>query len=256
MANQTVQLLGIRVNAYTYSSWLDQIGHWITEDGGSLKHICTVNPEFLVIAQKEPEFYRVLSQANACIPDGTGVLLAARWLGQKLPSRITGSDGIYRLAERAAADGWRIFLLGAAPGVAEEAAARLQSHYPGLAVVGTYAGSPAEQEAEAIIALVNQSQADILLVAYGAPRQDLWIDRYRDRLAVRMAMGVGGAFDFVAGKVPRAPYWMRRWGLEWLFRLIRQPWRWRRMLRLPVFVWLVLRYGSRPAVPRGLSEAV
>ncbi|MBN1967050.1 MAG: WecB/TagA/CpsF family glycosyltransferase, partial [Anaerolineae bacterium] len=137
-------------------------------------------------------------------------------------------------------EGWRLFLLGAAPGVAERTAAVLECDYPGLQIAGTYAGSPAPQEEEAIIERVNASGADILFVAYGAPRQDDWIARNRERLNVRVAMGVGGSFDFIAGVVPRAPRWMQQIGLEWLFRLIRQPWRWRRMLRLPRFIWAVL----------------
>ena len=159
---------------------------------------------------------------------------------------MTGSDGVPLIAQRAAHEGWKLFLLGAAPGVAEQASAKLQAQNPGLHIAGTYAGSPAPEEADAIIERVNRSGADILLVAYGAPHQDVWIARYRARLSVRVAMGVGGTFDFIAGVIPRAPEWMRRSGLEWLYRLYRQPWRWRRMLRLPRFVWAVLRHRDRP----------
>lgn len=243
----SVRILGIRVDAYTYASWLEQIGVWVADsDATQLHHICTVNPEFMMIAQHDPAFFRVLNAADACVADGAGILWAARWLGQPLPGRITGSDGIYQIAEQAAQKGWRLFLLGAKPGVAEITAERLQTQYPGVQIAGTYAGSTAENEAEEIIERVNASRVDILLVAYGAPKQDLWIDRHRDRLQVKVAIGVGGAFDYVAGIVPRAPGWMRRVGLEWLFRLVRQPWRWRRMLRLPVFVWAVLRHRSEP----------
>ncbi len=238
----TIQILGINVHSYTYESWLDQIGGWIAEEPPRLHHICTVNPEFMMIAQKNTAFFELLNRSEACVPDGVGIMLAARMLGERLPGRITGSDGVPKMAERAARDGWRLFLLGAAPGIAEQAAEKLQENNPGLAIVGTYAGSPADGEAETIIKMVNTSGADILLVAYGAPKQDLWIDQHREQLQVKVAMGVGGAFDFIAGIVPRAPQWIRRVGLEWLFRLVRQPWRWRRMLRLPVFVWMVLRY--------------
>ncbi len=134
---------------------------------------------------------------------------------------------------------------GLAPGVAEQAAARLVEQNPGLQIVGTYAGSPAPDEEDDIIARINASGADILFVAYGAPRQDIWIARNRERLNVQVAMGVGGTFDFIAGIVPRAPRWMRRIALEWLYRLYKQPWRWRRMLRLPRFVWAVIRHRER-----------
>jgi N-acetylglucosaminyldiphosphoundecaprenol N-acetyl-beta-D-mannosaminyltransferase len=112
-----------------------------------------------------------------------------------------------------------------------------------LQIVGTYSGSPSPNEEDAIVAQINEAQADILFVAYGAPEQDKWIARNLPRLGVKMAMGVGGAFDFVAGVVPRAPLWMQRVGLEWLFRLYLQPWRFKRMLRLPLFVLAVLRRG-------------
>jgi N-acetylglucosaminyldiphosphoundecaprenol N-acetyl-beta-D-mannosaminyltransferase len=149
------------------------------------------------------------------------------------------------IAERAARQGWRLFLLGAAPGVAEKTARILTGHYPGLHIVGTYAGSPAAEEEDQIVAMINASQADILFVAYGAPNQDKWIARNLPRLKVGVAMGVGGAFDFIAGVTQRAPVWMRQAGIEWLHRLIQQPWRWRRMLRLPLFAVAVMRQGSR-----------
>jgi N-acetylglucosaminyldiphosphoundecaprenol N-acetyl-beta-D-mannosaminyltransferase len=162
---------------------------------------------------------------------------------------VTGSDGVPIIAARAAQQGWRLFLLGAAPGIAERTADILRARYPGVQIVGTHSGSPAPDEEDAIVALVNASGADILFVAYGAPVQDKWIARNLPRLNVAMAMGVGGAFDFIAGIVPRAPQWMRHLGLEWLFRLIRQPWRARRMLRLPRFVLAVL-LERHPASPR------
>lgn len=239
-----VQILGVPVHAYTYDTWLTQIGEWVRASD-HLHHICTLNPEFLVIAKDNPDFYHVLCQTDANVADGIGITMAAKWLGQALPARITGSDGVPKIAAQAAQTGWRLFFLGAAPGVAAQAAERLRAAHPELQVAGTYAGSPADDEADGIIEMVNASGADILFVAYGAPRQDLWIAQHRERLQVKVAMGVGGAFDYIAGIVPMAPTWMRRIGFEWLYRLVRQPSRWRRMLRLPVFVWLVLRYRKR-----------
>jgi N-acetylglucosaminyldiphosphoundecaprenol N-acetyl-beta-D-mannosaminyltransferase len=244
------RLLGIPIDPYTYDEWLDQIGGWVGGDDNRLHHVCTLNPEFVVIAQHDPQFFNVLNQADACVADGTGIMIAARILGEPLPSRITGSDGIYQIARRATSEGWRLFLLGAAAGVAEKVANILQNQFDGLYIAGTYAGNPADSESEAIIGLINASGADILLVAYGAPKQDLWIYQHREHLNVRMAMGVGGAFDYVVGNVPRAPRWMRQLGFEWLYRLIKQPWRWRRMMRLPIFVWLVLRYREKPSTSR------
>ena len=169
-----------------------------------------------------------------------GLLWAGRLLGHPLRQRVTGSDGIWHIAELAARRGYRLFLLGAAPGVAEEAARRLCDQYPGLVVASTYAGSPAAEEESAIVERIRNARADILLVAYGHPRQEKWLARNLVRSGAAVGLGVGGAFDFVAGVAVRAPRWMRRLGLEWLYRLWREPWRWQRMLALPQFAALVL----------------
>jgi N-acetylglucosaminyldiphosphoundecaprenol N-acetyl-beta-D-mannosaminyltransferase len=237
-------ILGVPVDAATFDGMLESIAKWIAA-GDRLHQICTISPEFVMIAQDNPDFMQVLRAADLCVPDGVGLLFAARYLGHSLPERVTGSDGVPLIAERAAREGWKLFLLGAGPGVAEQAAARLVARHPSLQIVGTYAGHPSPDEEEAIVGRVNASRPDILLVAYGAPRQDLWIARNRARLKVHVAMGVGGTFDFIAGVVPRAPRWMRRVALEWLYRLYKQPHRWRRMLRLPRFVWAVLRHRER-----------
>lgn len=239
-ANRRLNLLGVPVDAVSYAGLLALIASWI-ETGGGARQVCTVNPEFIMIAQGDPIFLGILQRAALCVPDGVGLLWACRRRGFTLPERVTGSDGVPRIAQAAAQHGWRIFLLGAAPGVAERAAAALEKNYPGLQIVGAYAGSPAAAEEDMIVARVNASRADILFVAYGAPQQDKWIARNLPRLQVSMAMGVGGSLDFIAGFVPRAPRWMRDRGLEWLYRLLRQPWRLRRMLRLPRFVFAVWR---------------
>jgi N-acetylglucosaminyldiphosphoundecaprenol N-acetyl-beta-D-mannosaminyltransferase len=206
-----------------------------------LHQIATVNPEFVMTAQQDEPFRQVLNTADLCLADGIGLVWAARWLGRPVPGRVPGSEFVYHLAGLAAENGWRLFLLGASPGVAEAAAAVFQHRYPHLIIAGTYAGSPAPAENDQIVQRINQSMADVLYVAYGAPRQDKWISRNRQTLTtVRLAMGVGGALDFVTGRAVRAPRWLQRLGLEWLHRLYREPWRWRRMLALPRFVWAVL----------------
>ncbi len=236
---ERLTILNIPVDAVTYAQWLDLIGTWV-KTAASARHVCTVNPEFVMIAQRDPNFFNILNRADLCVPDGVGLLWAAKHLGHELPERVTGSDGLPRIAERAAAEGWRLFFLGAGPGVAEKAAQILTQRHPTLQVVGIHAGSPAPEEEDALVERINASGADLLFVAYGAPVQDKWIARNLPRLQVKMAMGVGGAFDFIAGVIPRAPLWMQRAGLEWLYRLYLQPWRIRRMLRLPRFVAAVL----------------
>jgi N-acetylglucosaminyldiphosphoundecaprenol N-acetyl-beta-D-mannosaminyltransferase len=235
-----IDILGIPVSIITYAEWLSLIGTWLAEERGTPHHVCTVNPEFLMIARSDSNFANILRRADLTVPDGVGLLWASRRLGQPLPERVTGSDGVPLIAERAAREGWSLFLLGAGQGVAQRAADELVRRYPGLKIAGVYSGSPAGNEEAGIVARVNASGADILFVAYGAPEQDKWIARNLPRLHVTMAMGVGGAFDFIAGVVPRAPETMRRLGLEWLYRLYLQPWRFRRMLRLPRFVLAVL----------------
>ncbi len=204
------------------------------------RQVCTVNPEFIMTARRHPTFAQALAAADLCTPDGVGVLWAARLAGVSLNERVTGSDGIHHICQRAAAQGWRVFFLGAAPGVAERAAAELARLYPGLPVAGTYGGSPADTDWPQISQHLTAARADLLFVAYGHPHQDLWIHRHKEELPVAVALGIGGAFDFVAGITPRAPHWLRRLGLEWLYRLARQPWRWRRMAALPLFALLVL----------------
>jgi N-acetylglucosaminyldiphosphoundecaprenol N-acetyl-beta-D-mannosaminyltransferase len=130
--------------------------------------------------------------------------------------------------------------------VAERTAAILQARYPGLVIAGTYVGTPADADAPQIIAHIRAARPDILFVAYGAPKQDLWIGKHREALGVPAMMGVGGSFDFIVGVQKRAPRWVQRLNLEWLFRLLTQPWRWRRQLALPRFVWAVIR-GHRIA---------
>jgi N-acetylglucosaminyldiphosphoundecaprenol N-acetyl-beta-D-mannosaminyltransferase len=203
--------------------------------------IVTVNAEFVVLAQRSEEFARVLREADLSTPDSYLIVRAMRRAGADLAGRVGGSDLIWQMAAQAANEGSRVFFLGGAEGVAASAAARLKQSYPGLVVAGTHSGSPDPREKRFIVDLIRRSKADILFVAFGAPRQDIWIARNLPETGVVIAMGVGGSFDYVSGRVRRAPVWMRERGLEWLWRLALQPWRWRRMLALPQFMWLTWR---------------
>ena len=235
---QTVRFLGIPVHNVDTREALHILEAFIL--ARKPRQVVTVNPEFVMAAQRDAAFRQVLLGADLSLPDGVGLLLGARIRGTPLKERVTGVDTVARMAALAAARGYRLYFLGAAPGVAEEAAQRLERANPGLRVAGTYAGSPAPEEEDGIIARITAAAPDVLFVAYGAPRQDLWIARNLERLGVPVAMGVGGAFDFIAGRAKRAPLWMQRMGLEWLHRLVRQPWRWRRMLALPQFLVAVI----------------
>jgi len=235
---ERVEILGVGVDPMTYEGALAQIQSFVQK--GVTHQVVTVNPEFVMRAQSDEPFRRVLNGADLVLADGIGLVWAARLLGHRLPERVAGSDLVPRIAQRAAEVGWRLYFLGAPPGVAERAAHILRERCPGLQVAGTYAGSPAREMKEAIVERIRAAHPDILFVAYGAPAQDRWIARNLSNLGVPVAMGVGGAFDFIAGRAERAPPWVQRLGLEWLHRLIHQPWRWQRMLALPKFSWLVL----------------
>lgn len=234
----SVEILGVRVDDVTYDGLLDSVDAFVAS--AEPHQVVTVNVEMLVAARDDPELTRTLQGSALNVADSVGVMFAARLMGRALQERVTGSDGIYRLAEHCARNRYRLYLLGAAPGVAELVAERLSEANPGLEIAGTYAGSPRAEEEGDIIDRVRMADADVLLVAYGVPAEEKWIARNREQLGVAVMVGVGGAFDFVAGVTRRAPVWMRRCGLEWLYRLVQEPWRWRRQLALPKFLILVL----------------
>ncbi len=213
-------------------------------DAGGRHLVATVNPEFVMRANDDTEFARVLESAALCLPDGSGVVWAARRQGCDLAAPVTGVDLIPPLAALCARRGFGLYLLGAAPGVADELARQLQNENPGLDVAA-YAGSADPSSDAETFARIEAQRPQVLLVAFGAPKQELWIDRVGDRLnGVAVSIGVGGSFDYLTGRVPRAPRWMRRAGMEWLFRLALQPWRIRRMAVLPAYALKVLRTGS------------
>ncbi|MBF6614616.1 MAG: WecB/TagA/CpsF family glycosyltransferase [Chloroflexi bacterium] len=238
-----IALLGVRIHDCAEECAAQAVEGFLKEEPPRLHQICTVNPEFVMEARSNPAFRSLLNNADLATPDGAGIIAAGRLLGTPFKGRATGVALVGRLAQLSAQRGYRLFLLGAAPGVAGEAAAALMREYPGLNVAGTYAGSPQNADWAAIKERLESAQPDLLLVAYGAPRQDLWIGEHRDELpsSVRVAMGVGGVFDYLSGRAPLAPPLLRRVGLEWLYRLVKQPWRWRRILRVFAFGVVVLK---------------
>ena len=242
----TSVILKVQVHALTNAQTIALVEAFI--GSGQPHQLVTVNPEFVVEAQQDEEFRQIINNAALALPDGIGLLKAARFLKTTpLPERVAGSDVVVKLAELSHQKGYRIYFLGAQPGVAEQAIQKLKECYPQLQVAGWFAGSPALAENEAIVQRILPTRPDILLVAYGAPKQDKWIARNLERLQIPVCMGVGGSFDFIAGTTRRAPRWIRRLQLEWLHRLIMQPWRWRRIWNaVPRFSWLVFksRFGT------------
>jgi N-acetylglucosaminyldiphosphoundecaprenol N-acetyl-beta-D-mannosaminyltransferase len=227
--------LGLPVDNLTWEETLARIE--IMVQSGNVHQITTANPEFLMRARREPDFMRVLRRADLVLADGVGFLMAAKWKATPFHDQITGSDLTPRLARLAAENGWHLYLLGAAPGVAEQAGERLREAYPDLYVTAD-ASDPAPDGPPDLLARIRMARPHILLVAYGAPKQDYWIDQFGRTTGVPVQIGIGGSLDFIAGTVPRAPERWRKIGLEWLWRLKEEPWRWRRMLALPHFALL------------------
>lgn len=270
---ERIGILGVGINQLSYQETMLKIEKLLQNQRRA--QIATVNPEFVIEAQRNSEFKEVLNRTELSVADGIGIRAAAKFfflprsthliirLFQTLfqglfligpsvlfrskyldtiPETIPGSELSQSMAKLAQQQGYSIFLLGAGEGVAEEAARILKKKYPGLKVAGCYPGSPKKEEEEKIVNLINQAQPDILLVAYSAPNQELWIARNLNRFQKPLiAMGVGGTFDFIAGKTKRAPKWMQRLGLEWFYRLLQEPRK--RLKRIytatVVFPWLV-----------------
>lgn len=241
------EILGIPVDTVDLDGAIDRMAEWLRSSEPCLRHVVTVNPEFVIAARRDPLFREVLGKASLATADGIGIVMASRILALPIRDRVAGVDLVEGLAARPP-ENCRMFFLGAAQGVAAEAKRVLEQRYRNVRIVGTYAGSPNDDAFGIIERQLADAQATVLLVAFGHPRQDLWIDRHREWLdahGILIAVGVGGTFDYLSGRVPRAPYLVRRLGFEWLFRLVRQPRRWRRQLALPLFVILVLRERFR-----------
>jgi N-acetylglucosaminyldiphosphoundecaprenol N-acetyl-beta-D-mannosaminyltransferase len=215
-------------------------------DAGRRTFVITANPEFVMLCRGEPDVAAIAEGADLVVPDGTGAVMAARLLGDPLPGRAPGRLLVDRLAALLTARRLSLFLLGAAPGVAERAAATLRGRHPELRIAGTYAGS-AEDDAD-VLPRVAAAAPDAVLVAFGMPKQERWIARNLAQLpTVKIAVGVGGSLDYLAGAAKAPPTLVHAIGLEWLWRLARDPKRWRRQRVLPMFVLLVLLRRMRGA---------
>lgn len=247
-------VLGVPVDALTTPDVQETLRRHVG-DGDDCLHVVTLNPEYIMTARRDPAFAAAIRESRLITVDGVGVSLALRVLEPGLRAdRVTGVALSWFLGDLSAETGQGIFLLGAGIGIADEAGRRLIAEHPGASVVGTWAeGSPRPEDDEETIARIRESGATMLLVAYGAPAQIHWIHRNLPALGaagVRVVIGIGGALDYISGNVPWAPPLVRRLGLEWLYRLAREPWRWRRQLALPVFAALVARDAVRTRLHR------
>jgi N-acetylglucosaminyldiphosphoundecaprenol N-acetyl-beta-D-mannosaminyltransferase len=238
----SIKILGVRIDDVTYEETIALIVRWIDEaraGHGSPHVITTPNPEIVMAARRDPSFRALLGRTAINVPDGVGLLLAARLRRRRFRDHVRGSDLVSRLAAVGAALGHRWYLLGAGDGIAQRAADALQQRFPGLIVAGAEPGSPRPEDDPATWAMIRAAgPVDLILVAYGAPNQERWLARSLGPLGIPVGIGVGGVFNFLSGAIPRAPRWMQRLELEWLHRLIMQPSRWRRQARLPAFLAL------------------
>lgn len=227
-----VDLRGVLLDRVDRPEAIDRISGFL--ESGTPHQIVTVNLDFLAIAQTNPRFRDTLNLADLAVADGMPLVWVSRLRGEAVPERVTGVWLAEECCRIAAERNAGVFLLGAAPGVAAAAGRELETRYPGLRVVGAYAppiGAIDDAENDHILEQIRQATPSFLFVALGAPRQDLWIRDNLQRIGVPVAMGVGCVFDVLAGRIDRAPAWMQRAGLEWAFRLGREPRRlWRRYL--------------------------
>lgn len=234
----SIEVLGVQFDRVDHEQAINTIATLLETPG--CKQVVTPNPEYVMRADRDPELKRILNEAHLSVPDGIGIVWASRLLGQPLQGRIAGSDLLPEIARLCATRGNSLFLLGGQLGVAEKTAAKFLEQNHNLMIAGVSSNDPGPDSDPRTIEAINKSGADVLAVAYGWPGE-YWIYRNRDKLTgVRVAIGVGGAFDFISGQVPRAPRLFRRAGLEWLFRLGMEPSRARRMAVLPRFGFKVL----------------
>lgn len=234
-------VLGIKVNTEDYDGLMTQVFERIEKKDKAL--IVAINPEKIIKAKQDPTLKKLLNDAEFQIPDGIGVILASKIQKGQILSRVTGVDMMMKLCEEAAKRNKPIFLYGGKPGIADKAKAKLESLFPSINIVGTQDGY--EKDPQKVNDRINAAKPDILFVAMGSPKQENWINANRDQLHPIIYQGVGGSFDVLAGTVKRAPEAFQKLGLEWFYRLMKEPKRLKRQLALPLFLLEVARKSKK-----------
>lgn len=235
---ERISIMGVPVDMVNYEEAMDRFRDFVEKDGVSL--IVTPNSEIVVNAGKNEALMDAIKQAELVIPDGVGLVYASKILGHPLQERVTGIDFLGRALEYLAQTGKTAYLFGSKPGIADKAAARMEEAIPGLKIAGTHHGYFKEDEEEEILREINEAAPDLLCVALGSPKQELFVLKYKDRLKAKAAIGVGGSLDVWSGDLKRAPEFYRKHGLEWLYRFIQEPSRYKRMAALPLFMLKVI----------------
>lgn len=232
-----VDFAGIGVDNLNFEEALQKVkGFFLTNDQFL---IVTPNPEMIVACQKDEKFKQIINSADLRLPDGVSMLVVSRLLGCPLKERITGIDFLYKLCELAKDTGWRIFLLGSTDETVKKAKENLEKSYPGIKIVGVHHGFFDKNKEKEIITQIKNLKVDILFVGLGARKQEMFLAENIKDSGVKVGMGVGGSFDVVSGIKKRAPKWIQKLYIEWLYRLLTEPNRWKRQLALPKFLWLM-----------------
>ncbi len=269
MQKDQEKILGVKIHKFTFKQTSELIFKWLKTD--KQNYITTPNPEIILSAQKHDKFLRILNQSNLNTADGIGLLWAAKFLNITkntkaktlifikftysyiatlvypkyiktiIPERVAGSDLMLEICKKSQKDKYKIFLLGALPGIAEKTKQKLEKKFKKINIVGTYSGKGELSDDKITTNLINTSKAEIVFVAYGAPKQEKWIYRNLKKMpTVKLAVGIGGTFDFISGTKKRAPKWMKKTGLEWLYRLIKEPKRIKRIANATVIFPLTI----------------
>ena len=234
-----MKILDVRIDEVTMDEAVEKVKTFLDEDRMHL--ICTPNPEMIMIAQDDQEFKTILNSSELNIPDGTGIIWAAEELGTRLKERVAGFDFIHRIFELGKDKNISFYFLGSKPGVAESAGKKIEEKYSGIKIVGANDGYFSVEEEKSIIKEINSKHPDVLLVAMGAPKQERFINKYKDKLNCKVAIGVGGCFDVISGNVKRAPKLFIKLRLEWLYRGLTDFRRLKRLGAIPRFMIAVKR---------------
>lgn len=238
-----VNILGVKVDMVNIAEAADKIMGFFNED--RLHTVFTPNSEIIMAAYRDPEFCAMLNESDLLTADGIGVVYASKILKKPISERAAGYDIARKVLEKLNYTDHKLFLFGGKPGVAEEAANNLRKDYPELHIVGMRNGYFQPEDEAEIVREINESGADIVFVCLGAPKQERWIYTHKDELRVKVAMGIGGSLDVFAGRVERAPDFWCKIGMEWFYRLMKEPWRIGRMMDLPKFAATVLTKGKK-----------
>lgn len=232
-----IDVMGVRFDNVTMDEALLKAKELLAQTGAS--YVVTPNSEIVYEAMADQNLMDLLNGAELVLPDGAGVVLGSKILKTPLKEKVAGVDFADRMLGLLAETGGKVYLLGSKPGIAELAAEKMLQKHPGLTVCGMADGYFKEEAP--VVEKINAAGADVLFVCLGAPKQERFMKAHQEALNVRLMIGLGGSLDSFAGTVKRAPKWMIACSLEWLYRLIKEPWRFKRMLRLPKFIWAVVR---------------